>query len=66
VTDPIKNTDWVMGPKGGSSLVRRLIRSEGDTAKRRIRGWLSAMDDEKPLKFGLTPVEIDALRDPVR
>src|SRR5579859_5235121 len=66
VDDPIKHTNFVTCRKRGSSLVRRLVQSEGDSAKQRIRGWLGAIDDERLLKFGLTPMEIRALRDPVR
>jgi hypothetical protein len=66
MSGPIKNTNQVMRRIGGASLVRRLVQSDGDTAKQRIRGWLGAMDDEKLLKFGLTPIEIRVLRDPVQ
>jgi hypothetical protein len=66
MNDSVKNTDYVTSLRDGSSLVRRLVRSEGDTAKRRIRVWLSAIDDERLLEFGLTPVEIYTLRDPLR
>lgn len=45
-----------------SSLVRRLIRAKDDAAKQRIRRWLSDIDDERLLSFGLTPEDIDQLR----
>jgi hypothetical protein len=66
MSGPVKIMNYVTRRKGGSSLVRRLVRSEGDSAKQRVREWLSAMEDEKLLQFGLTPIEIRALRDPVR
>jgi hypothetical protein len=49
-------------PKCKSSLVRRLIRAKDDPAKRRIREWLSAIDDEHLLRFGLTLEDIAIFR----
>jgi hypothetical protein len=45
-----------------SSLVRRLVRAKDDPGKQRIRRWLSAIDDERLLRFGLTPEDIALLR----
>jgi hypothetical protein len=49
-------------PKGESSFVRRLIAAEDDPARRRIRTWLTKIDDERLLSFGLTPRDIAILR----
>src|SRR5262245_58095838 len=46
----------------GSSLVRRLVLARDDPAKERIRRWLSAIDDDQLLSFGLTPLDIVILR----
>ena len=46
----------------GSSLVRRLVLAKDDPAKQRIRAWLSDVDDERLLRFGLTSQDIAALR----
>ncbi len=48
--------------KAGSSLVRRLVRAQDDPAKQRIRAWLSDIDDERLLNFGLTLKDIAVLR----
>jgi hypothetical protein len=48
--------------KARSSLVRRLIQARDDPAKQRIRRWLSDIDDERLLSFGLTPEDIALLR----
>src|SRR5882757_2622294 len=45
-----------------SSLVRRLLQAKDDPAKQRIRRWLSDIDDERLLSFGLTPEDIASLR----
>jgi hypothetical protein len=48
--------------KARSSLVRRLIQAGDDPAKQRIRSWLSDINDERLLSFGLTPEDIALLR----
>jgi hypothetical protein len=48
--------------KSRSSLVRRLVQARDDPAKQRIRRWLSDIDDERLLSFGLTPDDIALLR----
>ena len=45
-----------------SSLVRRLVQARDDPAKRRIRHWLSDINDEQLLAFGLTEEDIALLR----
>ena len=44
------------------SLVRRLVEARDDPAKRRVRTWLKAIDDERLSGFGLTPEDIADLR----
>jgi hypothetical protein len=46
----------------GSSLVRRLVEARDDPAKRRVRTWLKAVDNERLSGLGLTPQEIADLR----
>jgi hypothetical protein len=48
--------------KARSSLVRRLVQARNDPAKQRIRRWLSDINDERLLSFGLTPEDIALLR----
>jgi hypothetical protein len=48
--------------KARSSLVRRLVQAKDDPAKQRIRRWLSDIDDERLLRFGLTTEDIALLR----
>jgi hypothetical protein len=48
--------------KARSSLVRRLVQAGDDQAKQRIRSWLSDINDERLLSFGLTPEDIALLR----
>jgi len=48
--------------KARSSLVRRLVQARNDPAKQRIRRWLSDINDERLLSFGLTPEDIARLR----
>ena len=48
--------------KARSSLVRRLVQAQDDPAKQRIRRWLSKIDNERLLSFGLTPEDIALLR----
>jgi hypothetical protein len=48
--------------KARSSLVRRLVQAKDDPGKRRIWRWLSDIDDERLLGFGLTPEDIAILR----
>ena len=48
--------------KARSSLVRRLLQARDDPAKQRIRRWLSDINDERLLNFGLTPEDIALLR----
>jgi hypothetical protein len=48
--------------KARSSLVRRLVQAKDDPAKHRIRRWLSDINDERLLSFGLTPEDIALLR----
>src|ERR1700730_290979 len=48
--------------KARSSLVRRLVQARDDPAKQRIRRWLSDINDERLLSFGLTPEDIVLLR----
>jgi hypothetical protein len=45
-----------------SNLVRRLVQAKDDPAKQRMRRWLSDVDDERLLSFGLTPEDIALLR----
>jgi hypothetical protein len=45
-----------------SRLVRRLVEASDDPAKQRIRRLLVDIDDERLLRFGLTPDDIVALR----
>jgi len=52
----------VGSPKAKSSLVRRLVAAENDPAKRRIRAWLTELDDERLLGLGLTSEDIAILR----
>ena len=49
----------------GSSLVRRLVWAQDDPAKRRVRAWLSDIDDERLFSLGLTSEDIVALRNTV-
>jgi hypothetical protein len=46
-----------------SSLVRRLVLAKNDSAKQRIRAWLSDIDDERLFHLGLTSEDVAALRD---
>jgi hypothetical protein len=48
--------------KPRSSLVRRLAQAQDDPAKQRIRRWLSEINNEQLLCFGLTPEDIALLR----
>jgi hypothetical protein len=48
--------------RAGSSLVRRLVEVRDDPAKRRVRAWLKAVDDERLSGFGLTPEDMADLR----
>ena len=48
--------------KAQSSLVRRLVQARDDPAKQRIRLWLSDINDERLLAFGLTQEDIALLR----
>jgi hypothetical protein len=48
--------------KARSSLVRRLVQARDDPEKERIRRWLSDINDERLLNFGLTPEDIALLR----
>jgi hypothetical protein len=48
--------------KAQSSLVRRLVRARDDPVKRRIRHWLSDINGEQLLAFGLTEEDIALLR----
>ena len=48
--------------KARSSLVRRLVQAQDDPAKQRIRRWLSKINNERLLSFGLTPEDIALLR----
>jgi hypothetical protein len=41
--------------------VRRLVQAKDDPAKQRMRRWLSDVDDERLLSFGLTPEDIALL-----
>jgi hypothetical protein len=50
------------GRRARSSLVRKLVQANDDPAKQRIRHWLSDIDDERLLSFGLTPEDIVLLR----
>jgi hypothetical protein len=45
-----------------SILVRRLVQARDDSAKQRMRRWLSDINDERLLSFGLTPEDIALLR----
>jgi hypothetical protein len=51
--------------KTQSSLVRRLVQARNDPAKQRIRRWLSDIQDDRLLSFGLTPDDIALLRGPL-
>jgi hypothetical protein len=48
--------------KARSSLVRRLVQAQHGPAKQRIRRWLSKINNERLLSFGLTPEDIALLR----
>ena len=48
--------------KAQLSLVRRLVQARDDPAKRRIRHWLSDINVERLLAFGLTEEDIALLR----
>ena len=48
--------------KARSGLVHRLVKAKDDPAKQRIRHWLSDINDERLLSFGLTPEDIALLR----
>jgi hypothetical protein len=54
--------DSARGRRARSSLVRRLVQANDDPAKQRIRRWLSEIDDERLLRFGLTAEDIVLLR----
>jgi len=54
--------DPARGRRARSSLVRKLVQANDDPAKQRIRHWLSDIDDERLLSFGLTPEDIVVLR----
>src|SRR3982074_2105876 len=54
--------DAARGRRARSSLVRRVVQANDDPAKQRIRRWLSDIDDERLLSFGLTPEDIARLR----
>ena len=45
-----------------SSLVRRLVQAQEDSAKRRIRAWLGDLNNEQLLNLGLTFEDIAVLR----
>ena len=45
-----------------SRLVGRLVQAGDDPAKQRVRRLLVDIDDERLLRFGLTPDDIVALR----
>lgn len=49
--------------KARSHLVRRLVQATDDPAKRRIRRWLSDINDERLLSSGLSPEDIALLRE---
>jgi hypothetical protein len=46
-----------------SSLVRRLVQAQDDSAKHRIRAWLCDLDDEQLSSLGCTSDDIAVLRD---
>ena len=46
-----------------SSFVRRLLRARDDAVKERVRAWLTDLDDERLLGFGLAPEDIALLRE---
>lgn len=48
--------------RGGSSLVRRIVRAKDDPGKQRVRDWMIAIDDAQLLAFGLSPDDIALLR----
>ena len=52
----------MMAPAAQSSFVRRLLQARDDAAKRRVRAWLLEIEDERLLRFGLTPEDIAILR----
>jgi hypothetical protein len=54
--------DPARGRRGRPSLVRKIVQANNDPAKQRIRRWLSDIDDERLLSFGLTPEDIVLLR----
>lgn len=43
-------------------LVQRLIQAREDQAKRRVLGYLNAMDDQQLTSLGFTAEDIEALR----
>jgi hypothetical protein len=48
--------------KPGQSLLQRLIAAHEDQAKRRVRGYLAAMDDARLRDLGFADDDIKALR----
>ena len=48
--------------KAKSSLVRRLVAAENDPGKRRVRAWLTELDDDRLSDLGLTSEDIAILR----
>jgi hypothetical protein len=61
-TKPLQMERHASQRKARSSLVRRLVQAQDDPAKQRIRRWLSKINNERLLSFGLTPEDIALLR----
>jgi uncharacterized protein YjiS (DUF1127 family) len=62
VNDYVQTIDDVAHQKPRSGLVRRLVRARKDSVKQRARQWLTAMDDQRLLEFGLSRQDIADLR----
>jgi hypothetical protein len=45
-----------------SSFVTRLLGGQDDAVKERVRTWLTSLDDDRLLGFGLAPEDIALLR----
>ncbi len=62
MNDLAQAIDYSSDQKPKSGLVRRLVLARDDAVKLRARQWLTAMDDQKLLDFGLSRQDIAALR----
>ena len=62
MNDYVQVMDYAAELKPRSSLVRRLVRARNDAVKLRARRWLTAIDDERLLDFGLSHQDMAELR----